>query len=295
MLVFKRIFSTTVLVLIAGALVTWKYQNYLVNPWTRDGQIRAQVIQITPRVTGPIVSLKIQDNSAVKKGDILYEIDPRTYEVALDQAKASLAQSQANLTKAQDEEKRRYALHRRDPGAVSKSTLINLKKAVDSAKAGVKVARARVEQAELNLEFTKVKSPADGFITNLMLRDGSQVVANKPSVALIDKNSFWIEAFFKETDISNVSNGKTAKVTLMTYPNQPLKGKVESIGYGIAHKDGSMGVELLPNVNPNFQWIRLAQRVPVRIKLDSVPAGMQLRVGTSASVMIEKNSRIEAL
>ncbi|RWX57712.1 HlyD family secretion protein [Photobacterium chitinilyticum] len=289
----KRLFLTAVLVLGAIASIGWKYQNYLENPWTRDGQVRAQVIQITPRVTGPIVSLQVNDNSMVSVGETLFEIDPRTYQVALDQAKASLAQSQVGLAKAQDEARRRQALHKRDPGSVSVSTLINLKKAVESAKAGVKVARTTVAQAALNLEFTQVKAPTDGFVTNLTLRNGSQVVANKPSIGLIDRNSFWIEAFFKETDIRDVGYGETAIVTLMAYPDQPLEGKVESIGYGIAHKDGSTGVELLPNVNPNFQWIRLAQRIPVRIKLDSVPDNIQLRVGTSASVMIIKHPHVE--
>lgn len=291
--VLKRLFLTAVLVLGAIASIGWKYQNYLENPWTRDGQVRAQVIQITPRVTGPIVSLQVNDNSLVSVGETLFEIDPRTYQVALDQAKASLAQSQVGLAKAQDEARRRQALHKRDPGSVSVSTLINLKKAVESAKAGVKVARTTVVQAALNLEFTQVKAPTDGFVTNLTLRNGSQVVANKPSIGLIDRNSFWIEAFFKETDIRDVGYGETAIVTLMAYPDQPLEGKVESLGYGIAHKDGSTGVELLPNVNPNFQWIRLAQRIPVRIKLESVPDNMQLRVGTSASVMIIKHPHVE--
>ena len=289
----KRFSLTAVLVLVALSAIGWKYQHYLENPWTRDGQVRAQVIQITPRVTGPIVSLYVKDNSAVSAGDTLFEIDPRTFQVALDQDKASLVQARVKLTQAQDEARRLQALNKRDPGAVSVSTLINVNKEVEAADAGVMVARAAVEQATLNLAFTKVKAPADGFVTNLTLRNGSHVVANQPSLALVDRNSFWIEGFFKETDIHDVSPGKQAVVTLMAYPDQPLKGKVESIGYGIAHEDGSTGVELLPNVNPTFQWIRLAQRVPVRIKHDAIPDNVQLRVGTSASVMIIKRPHTE--
>lgn len=291
--VLKRFFLTAVLVLAALSAIGWKYQHYLENPWTRDGQVRAQVIQITPRVTGPIVSLQVKDNSAVSAGETLFEIDPRTYQVALNQAKASLVQAQVGLTKVQDEARRQQALHKRGSGAVSISTLINVNKAVEAAEAGVMVARATVEQVALNLAFTEVKAPTDGFVTNLTLRNGSQVVANQPSLALVDRDSFWIEGFFKETDIHDVSPGELAVVTLMAYPDQPLKGRVESIGYGIAHKDGSTGVDLLPNVSPTFQWIRLAQRIPVRIKLDAIPENVQLRVGTSASVMIIKHPRTE--
>ncbi|ELR66248.1 Fusaric acid resistance protein fusE [Photobacterium marinum] len=279
------------LVLAALCSIGWKYQQYLEQPWTRDGQVRAQVIQITPRVTGPIVAMHVNDNAEVQSGDTLFEIDPRTYEAALKQAEANLAQAKSKLKKAQDDAKRGKSLHRREPGALSQSTLIKLDNAVEAADAGVMVAKAALEQVSLNLAFTQVKAPADGFVTNLTLRTGSQVVANQPSVALVDRNSFWIEAFFKETDIKDVTAGAKAVVTLMTYPDQPLEARVESIGYGIAHKDGSTGVELLPNVNPNFQWIRLAQRIPVRIKLDKVPDDIQLRVGTSASVMIIKTAQ----
>ncbi|WP_036799317.1 MULTISPECIES: HlyD family secretion protein [Photobacterium] len=287
----KRVSLTVLLVLAALCSIGWKYQQYLEQPWTRDGQVRAQVIQITPRVTGPIVAMHVNDNAEVQSGDTLFEIDPRTYEAALKQAEANLAQAKSKLKKAQDDAKRGKSLHRREPGALSQSTLIKLDNAVEAADAGVMVAKAALEQVSLNLAFTQVKAPADGFVTNLTLRTGSQVVANQPSVALVDRNSFWIEAFFKETDIKDVTAGAKAVVTLMTYPDQPLEARVESIGYGIAHKDGSTGVELLPNVNPNFQWIRLAQRIPVRIKLDKVPDDIQLRVGTSASVMIIKTAQ----
>lgn len=289
----KRLSLTTLLVLTALGAIGWKYQHYLNNPWTRDGQVRAQVIQITPRVTGPIVALHVKDNAEVKAGETLFEIDPRTYQAALDQSMANLVQVQVTRNKAQDEARRTQALFQRNPEAVSASTLIKLNKTVEASEAAVMVARAAVEMAKLNLAFTKVEAPADGFVTNLTLRTGSQVVANQPALALVDRHSFWIEGFFKETDISDVKPGEQTVVTLMAYPDQPLQGNVESIGYGIAHKDGSTGTELLPNVNPTFQWIRLAQRVPVRIKLHAIPGNVQLRVGTSASVMIIKQSQKE--
>lgn len=287
----KRFSLTSILVLTALIAIFWKYQYYLENPWTRDGQVRAQIIQITPRVTGPIVSLHVQDNSQVKTGDVLFKIDPRTYQVALNKAKANLAQVKVALNKAKDEVQRRQALAHRDPGSVSASMLIKLNNEKEAAKAGVMVARAAVALLELDLSFTEVKAPADGFITNLNLRVGSQVIANQPALALVDLHSFWIQGFFKETDISDVSSAADAVVTLMSYPDQPLQGKVESIGYGIAHQDGATGSELLPSVNPTFQWIRLAQRIPVTIKLKKKTDNIHLRVGTSASIMIIKNSQ----
>ncbi|PSU35624.1 HlyD family secretion protein [Photobacterium lutimaris] len=285
----KRYLVTTCTLLLALTAIGWKYHHYLDNPWTRDGQIRAQVIQITPRVTGPIIDLPIRDNSEVAAGELLFEVDPRTYQAALAKAKASLAQAQAQLQKTDDEAKRGSSLARRQPGAISQLALNKLSNAVESAEAGVLVAKAALEEAQLNLSFTQVTAPVDGFITNLNLRVGSQVVANQPVVALVDKNSFWIEGFFKETDIRDVALGDKAAVTLMAYGDQPLQGHVESIGYGIAHKDGSTGVSLLPNVNPNFQWIRLAQRIPVKITLDEIPDAIQLRVGSTASVMVNKS------
>lgn len=288
----KRVYVTSIIVILALGSVGWKYQQYITNPWTRDGQIRAQVLQVTPRVTGPIVAIHVVDNSEVKAGQALFEVDPRTYQAALEKAAASLAQAETVLQRARDEAHRGQRLARRQPGAISQLILTQQTNAVESAKAGVMVAKAAVEEATLNLSFTKISAPVDGYITNLNLRIGSQVVANQPMVALIDKSSFWIEGFFKETDISDVTSGTPAAVTLMAYGSQPLYGHVESIGYGIAHKDGSTGVSLLPNVSPTFQWIRLAQRIPVRIKLDSLPKNIQLRVGSTASIIIHKKSDI---
>ena len=288
----RRYFVTAILSLTALAAITWKYQHYLQNPWTRDGQVRAQIVQVTPRVTGPITALYAQDNSQVKAGDLLFEIDPSTYQATLKQANAALAQAKAQLKKALDEFHRSRSLANIQPDVISQLKLTQLSNTVDIAKAAVMVADAKRLEAELNLSFTKITAPVDGFITNLNLRIGSQVVSNKPVVALIDKESFWIEGFFKETDIRDLQSGNKATVYLMTYADRPLPAKVESIGYGIAHTDGSTGNALLPNVNPNFQWIRLAERIPVRIHLDALPTDIQLRVGASASITINKQQSL---
>ena len=152
--------------------------------------------------------------------------------------------------------------------------------------AQLRAAKAAVEQAGLNLEFTAVRAPVTGYVTNLNLRLGSQAVANQPALALVDVNSYWIHGFFKENYVRDIREGDRAIVTLMSYPDTPLEGRVDSIGWGIAQQDGSTGSDLLPNISPTFEWIRLAQRVPVRIHLVEVPDEVALRVGTTASVLV---------
>jgi multidrug resistance efflux pump len=354
---YLKYLLTAAVVLIAAVVFAFKYWDYVTNPWTRNGQVRAQVIQITPRVSGPLVKLPVKDNQFVKAGDLLFEIDPRTFEAALEQARAELdnirdeiealakkveaAQAQieaANATikqaeaaikgyagrveEALKEYKRQQTLDKQ--GATSKraveeakanwvsyvnrkanaeAQLLQMQASLSEAEANlakaradlgapgdqnarVRLAKAKVQTAELNLEFTQQKAPVDGYVTNLNLRLGSQAVANQPILALVDVNSFWVTGFFRENYIEDVRNGDRAIVTLMSYPDKPLAGRVESLGWGIAQQDGSTGFDLLPNISPTFEWIRLAQRVPVRIQLDQVPEEVKLRVGTTGSVLV---------
>jgi multidrug resistance efflux pump len=353
----QRYLLTAGVVLLAVVVVLLKYWDYVTNPWTRDGQVRAQVIQLTPRVSGPIVKLPIKDNQLVNAGDLLFEIDRRTFEASLEQARAQLDEtgdnyqalvqqveaakamvdvSRAAITqakssikemestiekneaeydrqkellprkatsqKAVDRAKANYeiSIEQRKTAvaalAQSKASLLeseaNLAEAkanlgaAGEANASIRAARAAVRQAELNLEFTQVRAPVDGYVTNLNLRLGSQAVANQPELALVDVNSFWVDGFFKETSIGKIREGDKAVVTLMAYPDTPLEGSVDSLGWGIAQQDGSTGFELLPNISPTFEWIRLAQRVPVRIHLTNVPDEVELRVGITCSVLV---------
>ncbi|MFA0016614.1 HlyD family secretion protein [Vibrio lentus] len=284
----KRYLITLLLFVAAGSVVYSYYQSYTSNPWTRDGQVSAYIVSITPRVTGQIIKVHVDDNSQVSKGDLLFEIDPSIYRAAYNKALATQKQALALLAKAKNEERRAANLEKRTPGAVPVLTLNNLSNAVETSSANVQLAKANVEEAHLNLEFTKVYAPTNGYITNFNLRVGSQVVANSPVVALIDEDSFWIEGYFKETDLVGVNPQDKAFVTLMMHNKVLLKGHIKSIGFGIAKQDGSTGNDLLPNVNPNFQWIRLAQRIPIKVKLDSVPEDLQLRVGMTASIKIIK-------
>lgn len=284
----KRYFISLLLVVASGTVAYNYYQSYTSNPWTRDGQVSAFIVPITPRVTGQVTQVHVDDNSHVSKGDLLFEIDSSIYTAAYHKALATQKQALALLAKAKNEEQRALNLQKRTPGAVPVLTLNNLSNAVETAGANVQLAQANVEEAQLNLKFTKVYAPTTGYITNFNLRTGSQVVANTPVVALIDEESFWIEGYFKETDLVGVESSNKALVTLMMHNDILLEGHIKSIGFGIAKQDGSTGNDLLPNVNPNFQWIRLAQRIPVKVKLDKVPEELQLRVGMTASIKIIK-------
>jgi len=349
--------STALVVLAAAGAVAFKYWDYIANPWTRDGQVRAQVIQVAPRVSGPIVKLPIKDNQFVKAGDLLFEIDPRTYKAALDQASANLDQTrdhlkdleqqvkgaqaavdqsgsqikqaesavksaEAELTKAEADYKRGVKLVKK--GDISKrafdaakasydvaqadldkarSALIQAQSAKLQAEAGLasakadlgqpgednaqlRGAKAQLETAQLDLEFSEVRASVDGYVTNLNLRLGSQAVANQPALALVDVNSYWVHGYFRETLVGTMKPGDQAVITLMSYPDSPLTGVVDSIGWGIAQQDGSTGEDLLPSISPTFEWIRLAQRVPVRVHLEQIPDGVELRVGTTGSVLV---------
>ena len=360
----QKYLLTAAIVVIALVLGLLKYWDYVVNPWTRDGQVQAEIIQVTPRVSGPIVNLPIRDNQPVKAGDLLFEIDPRTFAASLEQAqaqydmtgdsylgqveqveaaKAQVEASRAAVRQAQSAinqldstiEKNKANFERQQEMLPKKATS---KKAVERAEANYKVsveqrkgavaglaqaraglnqaeatlaeaeanlgaagkanasirkARAAVRQAELNLEFTQVRAPVDGYVTNLNLRLGSNAVANQPALALVDVNSYWIVGFFRETTIENIRHGNPALITLMAYPDKPLKGTVDSLGWGIAQQDGSTGFELLPNVSPTFEWIRLAQRVPVKIHMTEIPEAVELRVGMTASVLVRTGSKHE--
>ncbi len=226
------------------------------------------------------------DNQLVKAGDLLFEIDPRTFQAAVKKAQADLQQVQAEAKDAKEEADRARNIRKTDRGAMSQQQLERKVNDQSSAEATVLGVQAQLEQAQLNLEFTRVKAPVDGYVTNLNLRLGSQAVTNQPALALIDINSYWVHGYFREDRIDGVNAGDRAIVTLMSYPDRPLEGQVDSLGWGIAQDDGSTGYNLLPNISATFEWIRLAQRVPVRVHLIDPPKDIPLRVGTTASVMV---------
>lgn len=276
------------IVILGGAI--WlgyqKYQDYFNNPWTRDGQVRANVIKVAPRVSGPIVDVAVADNQQVKAGDLLFVIDPETYQVALSQAQVSLEKAIVSSRGKKIEYDRLKDIRAKDRGAVSHKDLIRREIAYEESLLQIKAAEEQLKSAKLNLSYTKVYASVDGFVSNLDIRTGTQAVANQPLLALIDSSSFWVFGFFRENQLANIHPGSEARVTLMSHPDTPIKARVDSIGWGIAPKDGTVGYNLLPNVNPVFQWIRLAQRIPVRITITELPQGVDLRFGLTASIMV---------
>jgi len=265
-----------------------KYREYIENPWTRDGQVRTQVIQVTPRVSGMITNIAVHDNQAVKKGDLLFEIDPSQYQVKLDQSQARLQRTLEVAKGTKVEYERVNKIYSRDKGAVSQKDMNRNEVNYYKSLADIDSSTEAVNTAKLNLSYTKVYAEVDGYVSNINFQTGSQAVANHAILALVDTNSYWVFGFFREDAIPEVAVGDQARVTLLAYPNTPLSGVVESIAWGIAPSDGNPGNNLLPSVKPVFQWIRLAQRIPVRIKLDKLPEEVKLRFGMTASVMVMK-------
>jgi len=269
-----------------------KYEEYFNNPWTRDGQVRAQVIQVSPRVSGTVTNINIIDNQFVKKGDLLFEIDPSPFAITIKQIEAELKRERINAKGRKVEYDRVQTIVKRDKGAVSERDLVRHEVSYFKSLAKIDSLKEQLNNAKLNLTFTKIFASVDGYVSNINFQIGSQAVANKAILALVDSNSFWVFGFFRENMLADVAIGDEAKVTLMAYPDKVLNGSVESIGWGIAHSDGNPGANLLPSIKPVFQWIRLAQRIPVRVKLDTLPEDVELRFGLTASVMVlekEKN------
>ena len=289
----KKIIKILLTLIILGTAAFFaynKYRAYIDNPWTRDGQVRTQVIQVTPRVNGMVTKIHVIDNQKVKTGDLLFEIDPSQYQVKLNQAEARLQRTKEAAKGTKIEFERVKNIYDKDKGAVSQKDLVRNETRYYKSLADIDASEEAVNTAKLNLSYTKVFAEVDGYVSNINFQIGSQATANKAILALVDENAYWVFGFFREDAIPEVSVGDTAMVTLLAYPDTPLSGKVESIAWGIAHSDGNPGNNLLPSVKPVFQWIRLAQRIPVRIKLDKLPENVKLRFGLTASVVVLKST-----
>ena len=261
-------------------------EDYLSNPWTRDGQVRGQVIQVAPRVSGMVTRIAVIDNQYVRAGDLLFEIDPEPFEIAVSQAEANLKRARISSRASEIEYERLQEIARQDAGAVSAKDLNRREAGYLQSLSEIDVYAEQLRSARLDLGYTRVSAAVDGYVSNINFQIGDQAVANTPILALVDSNSFWVFGYFRESEIGKIRIGDPARVTLMAYPDQPLAGTVESLGWGIAPSDGNSGYNLLPSIKPVFQWIRLAQRIPVRVKLAALPEGVILRYGLTASVMI---------
>jgi RND family efflux transporter MFP subunit len=260
------------------------YLRYTTKPWTRDGQVRANVVGIAPRVDGPVINIPVVDNQPVKKGDLLFEIDPSTYVAARDQADAALKQAEAAQVQAKQELDRQTDLYQKKV-----NDLRDLQNAQDSymeAVANTAAAQAALQTATLNLGFTKAFAPVDGYLTNVNTSVGTYVAAGQQLLALVDSSSFWIAANFKETQLARMQPGDLATIRLMGHETQPFEGVVQGVAWGIFQSDGAT-VDLLPNVSQTIDWVRLPNRFPVRVEVKS-PSPVPLRIGQTASVAVTK-------
>ncbi|MEX1828054.1 biotin/lipoyl-binding protein [Luteibacter sp. CQ10] len=322
-----RFAVTAIVVILAVVAGHFLWKHYMYSPWTRDGRVRAEIVRIAPDVAGLVTDVRVIDNQTVKKGDLLFVVDRSRYENAVAQAQANLnaaeaaarasgasinaslasaQQSRANYEMYQAQSERRQKLINNVISAEDKANALAAANAAragwQAAQAGTKqagasqqqalaaVAQAQVELAlaELNLDRTEVRAPVDGYVTNLDVRVGDYANAGAPRLALIDSHSYWIYGYFEETKLPGVHVGDPVDIRLLS-GGVHLNGTVESIARGITDADNPTGSDLLASVNPTFNWVRLAQRVPVRVKIDAehLPKGVVLAAGMTATIVVK--------
>lgn len=273
----------TLLVVAIAALVLWRLVSYyMFAPWTRDGHVRADVVQVAPDVSGLIVRVAVADNQPVKRGDVLFVIDRARYALALAQARASAAQRQATLGQAVREAARNKSLG----DLVAREVREESDSRVEQARAALADAQVAVGVADLNLARTVIRSPVDGYVNDRAPRGGEFVSAGHPVLSVVDAASFRVDGYFEETRLGGIAIGQPVTIRVMG-ERTALRGHVQSIVAGIEDRDRAQGNNLLPNVNPAFSWVRLAQRIPVRIALDDVPADFRMIAGRTATVSID--------
>ena len=269
------------------------YQRYIMNPWTRDAQVRANIVGIAPRVSGPIIRVAVRDNQEVKTGELLFEIDPTDFKAQVEIATGQLLNAEANLKQRQQDLDRQTDLFQKHVTAMQ--DFQNAQDAFSAAQAQLTSAKANLELAKLNLGYTKVLAPVDGYMTNVNTSEGTYVTAGKQLMALVDTGSFWIAAYFKETQLPHIQTGQKAKLAIMGYNQEPFEGIVQSVGWGVYVQDGagSDSTGLLPLISQTVDWVRLPQRFPVRIHVSGTPP-VPLRIGQTVSVsMVPVVERLE--
>ena len=285
----KRIISvgaTLLILTVAVVLVRTLWLHYMDSPWTRDGRVRADVINIAPDVAGLVADVQVRDNQNVKAGDLLLRIDPAHYQVAVKQAEALVAARKAALDMRKVNADRRADM---DDLVVSRESREDAGHLAASALAEYQEAVAALDAAKLNLARTEVRAPVSGHITNLNVYKGDFAERGEASMALVDDSSFYVNGYFEETRLPHIKVGDRAELRLMS--GERISGHVDSIARGIYDRDNPESRELIADVNPTFNWVRLAQRVPVRIHLDEVPEGVLLAAGMTCTVVIGEEGR----
>ena len=276
-----RFTATLLLALVAFLVAIWLWHRYERDPWTRDGHIRADVVRVTPDVAGLVTRVAVRDNQQVRPGDILFVVDTPRFRLSLQQSDAAIASAQATLNQARREARRDVVLGDLVAAETHEQNLAR----IATAAAALAQAQSDRAQAALNLQRTTVRATVNGTVTNLDLHPGDYVSAGQQAMALVDSDSILVEGYFEETKLARIHVGDPVQVTLMGDP-QPLRGRVESIEAAISDAERGNAGNLLPTVNPTFTWVRLAQRIPVRIRLEHVPPGTRLIAGRTATVSI---------
>jgi len=281
------VFITLATVGIAIVLGRAMWEAYMAAPWTRDSVVRAYVVTMAPEVSGRIVEMPVRDNQFVHKGDVLMVIDPTDYRITLDLAEASVLQAKATAENAQAEAERRRKLSdlaetiedRQSHEAVALATHAQHRQAI-----------AQLDRAKVNLERTEIRSPVSGWVTNLLARQGDYANVGQNVISVIDADSYWVDAYFEETQLASIRDGDLAKIKLMG-SSKIVTGEVVGIARGINVANAQPNQQGLAEVNPIFTWVRLAQRVPVRIELTNVPNGVRLVAGLTATVQVEPRNQ----
>jgi RND family efflux transporter MFP subunit len=278
-----RVAVTLVVVVFAMLTGWWLWNFYTLSPWTRDARVQGNIVEVAPDVSGLITSIDVVDNQKVAKGDVLFVIDRQRFALAVEQAQANVAQSQWTLKLAQDNANRDAQVMQNDSSAISAAAAEASQTKAGEAGAALQLAQSQLATAKLNLERSSVRSPVNGFVTNLTATVGNYAGQGTGVLALVDSDSFYVYAYFMETKLPAIRIGSEAEVRLMA-GGAVLRGKVQGLSRAIANPTDGRG--LLASVDPNFEWIRLAQRIPVRIALENVPPDVHLVAGLSATVVV---------
>lgn len=281
-----RVAVTLAMVAFAVVLGTALWRTYMIAPWTRDGRVRAYVVDIASEVPGTVTQVLVHDNERVARGQTLFVIDPERFQLAIASAQARMETTREDLRLRQSDAKRRQGLS----GIVSAEERERFTSVASTAQASVDAAQAELDVARLNLARSTLYAPVNGYVTNLSLRVGDYVTAGQPRIALLDADSFWVYGYFEETKLAGVHVGDPARIKLMGY-DPIIGGHVESITRGIQDQNGNPDRLGLQTVNPVFTWVRLAQRIPVRVHIDHVPDGILLAAGMTCSISVGQEAQ----
>lgn len=280
---FRRFANTAFILVMAGLIGTALWRYYMLSPWTRDGRVRAETVTVAAEVFGKVSELKVVENQFVHRGDVLFVIDPEEFKYALARAQASLESKRQDMLIRESLFKRRKEL---SAEAISQEEQQTSESSAAVATAAYQEAKAQVDMAALNLARTVIRSPVNGFVDNLRLRVGDYATVGQNKLTIIDSDSFWVSGYFEETKIPRIHVGDRADIKLMGM-DRPVRGHVESISRGISDQNGANDTQGLAQVNPVFYWVRLAQRIPVRLHIDEVPHDVTLAAGMTCSIVID--------